>query len=170
MIYVCTSSPGLNELQSWVCVHKSREDPVKSYTAELLSAASEGQVGEVRKFVEMGADVGAHCQNGCTALHLAAMKGHAETVKLLVDLGAYVRARDEFGRMPLDLAVDNGHAETVTVLEQMVSASIAQSQVKVPITHCWREYLPLTCTIYELHACFQYTSSQQNRRCCSPFR
>jgi len=109
---------------------QSREDPVKSYTAELLSAASEGQVGEVRKFVEMGADVGAHCQNGCTALHLAAMKGHAETVKLLVDLGAYVRARDEFGRMPLDLAVDNGHAETVTVLEQMVSASIAQSQQK----------------------------------------
>jgi len=111
---------------------QSVEDTVTPPLAQLLSAASEGRVEDIRKLVDLGADVRAQNEQGRTALHQAAVHGHTEAVKVLVELGAHVRARDELGRMALDLAVDNGHTETVNVLEGMVASSFAQAQEALP--------------------------------------
>ncbi len=54
----------------------------------LQDAAYKGDVAQVRKLIEKGADVNAARNNGGTALMAASEKGHADIVELLKSRGA----------------------------------------------------------------------------------
>lgn len=87
---------------------------------DLYSAAREGDVEEVRKLLEKGADVGYTAgPQRWTALHLAAHSGHAEIAQLLIDGGADLAAQESKGWTALHLAAYQGHA---TVVETLLSA------------------------------------------------
>src|SRR5208283_1893942 len=62
---------------------------------ELMQAAEKGQLEEVTRLLNEGADVNAKDQQGKTALILAASKGQLPVTKLLLDKGADVNAKDD---------------------------------------------------------------------------
>lgn len=69
---------------------------------QLLDAARNGDLNEVKRLLQRGADVNAQDQNGTSALMMAA--GNLDIVKLLVSHGAYINANDNTGRTVLDEA------------------------------------------------------------------
>lgn len=97
----------------------------------LRRAASGGQLHDLRKFLESGADVHAHDLFGRSALHLAASYGNTEIVKALVALGVDVCTQSRDGRVALQFAAENGHTETVRVLEEAAGTPTVHSQVQV---------------------------------------
>ncbi len=82
-----------------------------SATAErtaLHDAAGGGDVAEVKKFLDNGADTEAKDEYGFTALHEAAGRGHGDIVKVLLEYGADTEARTKNGRTPCDVAKHDG--------------------------------------------------------------
>lgn len=75
----------------------------KADSTSLHDAASKGDVDQLRRLVEQGADVNAVDGEGRTALHKAAVDGRDEAVKFLLDHGVDVNAKDGNARTPLEL-------------------------------------------------------------------
>ena len=90
---------------------QSTEDP---FLSTLLSAAERGDVHEVRKLVEQGADVNATPPGQQSPLHMAVLGGHVDTVIFLLAFGA--RPLDDTANGPLDLAVQAGSEDMVRYL------------------------------------------------------
>ena len=82
----------------------------------LHRAAQNGNIEEVRRLLENGADVNAQANNGSTPLHAAAEEGQREVVQLLLDGGADIEVRDMFGDRPLHMAAEEGQREVVECL------------------------------------------------------
>ena len=77
---------------------------------ELIESAKKGDLSEVRRLLDRGADV--HVWNDA-ALRLAAEGGHEPVVKLLLDRGADVRADNDAA---LRLAAEGGHEPVAKLL------------------------------------------------------
>jgi ankyrin repeat protein len=86
---------------------------------ELLEAAADGDVAEVRWLVAQGVDVNVEDGNGARPLHWAAAHGHMELVTTLAELGADVHAAASVGQRPLHAAAFNGHVEVATTLVEL---------------------------------------------------
>ncbi|KAG7362897.1 ankyrin repeat domain protein [Nitzschia inconspicua] len=90
-----------------------------SQANNLISAASEGDLEEVKALLEYGkVDLNSGDYDRRTALHLAAGEGRIEIVRLLCEKGADVNVRDRWGSRPLDDAKSGGHPECVQILEK----------------------------------------------------
>ncbi len=80
---------------------------------DLLKAAKEGNVAEIEKLIEKGADVNAVIPDGdfkgWTALMLAAGRGHSDVYLKLIEKGADVNVNDREGRTALMGAVKKGN-------------------------------------------------------------
>jgi ankyrin repeat protein len=74
----------------------------KALGAAMCAAAWRGNLVELAKLVESGADVNVADYDGRTALHLAAAEGHVEMVKWLLLRGARAVVVDRWGRTPAD--------------------------------------------------------------------
>ena len=85
-------------------------------TYVLRQSAREGDYAEVKRLIEVGADVNAQDDYGNTALMVALEMGYIEIAKLLIDAGAYVNAQDYYGDTALMLASGGGHPEIVKLL------------------------------------------------------
>ncbi len=84
-------------------------------TPPLMRAALEGDLAEMRRLLDEGADVNAANDSGATAL-MWAVDDLAKT-RLLVDRGANVNAKSDDGRTPLLIAAGfRGNAPVVTLL------------------------------------------------------
>jgi hypothetical protein len=83
----------------------------------LMGAIHNGNVTEVRRRVELGADV--NVQNGAGPLHWAAYHGKVEVATTLVELGADVHAAAADGWRPLHHAALNGRVEVLNMLVQL---------------------------------------------------
>jgi Ankyrin repeats (3 copies) len=87
-----------------------------SQANNLITAASEGDVDEVRDLLEYGnIDVNEGDYDQRTALHLAASatgEGQLQVIELLCQAGANVNAEDRWGNRPLDDAKRSGGAKT----------------------------------------------------------
>ena len=70
-------------------------------TAELLAAASVGNLALLQQLLGDGADPGAASAASYTALHAAAMGGHLHIIQLLVERGVAVDAANAGVRTPL---------------------------------------------------------------------
>ena len=78
---------------------------------DLVFAAEDGDLEQVRRLLEQGADIDEPDQHGCTALQLAFAEGHGEIVNLLLDKGAETGVTDEEGFCLLHWAVFSGDVD-----------------------------------------------------------
>jgi len=85
--------------------------------ADLLVAASRGDVDAVRALLEQGADADATNEYGATPLILATVNGHADVVQALIEGGADAALADTFyGRTPLQWATLGGASDIAPLL------------------------------------------------------
>jgi ankyrin repeat protein len=85
---------------------------------EMIEAAGENDVPEVRRLLSVGADVNTtgNDDSGETALHKASGEGHSQVVIELLAHGADIQANDDYGLTPLHDAAINGHLVVVNEL------------------------------------------------------
>lgn len=89
----------------------------------LQLAAADGQLGEMRRLLDLGADINATNYQGATPIFSAARDGQLEAVKLLFQRGAdiHLGLRNLInevpdGRKPIHLAATNNHIDVVAYL------------------------------------------------------
>ncbi len=82
----------------------------------LHDAASRGNLPEVKKLVEQGADINAKLNNGKTALYYATERRKWNVVRWLVEHGADVNAKRNDGWTVLHIAAGNGNLAVVQYL------------------------------------------------------
>jgi ankyrin len=74
---------------------------------ELLVAAWDGDLIEVRTALENGANPNTKTANGWTPLYIEAQESHVNVIRVLHERGAYPRIADNGERIPLDYAKDS---------------------------------------------------------------
>ncbi len=84
--------------------------------AQLLKAAYEGNLNDLKTALQAGANVNVSDDQDISALRWAAQSGRSEAVKLLLDAGANVNQQSESGWTALMQAVIAGSVETVSLL------------------------------------------------------
>ena len=100
----------------------------------LLDAASEGNVGRVKRLLTARPDLEASDSDGCTSLIRAAGKGHAQVVSALISGGANVDAASSNGTTALGAAVMGDHAGVVqTLVDKGVSPDQRQRHGVTPL-------------------------------------
>ena len=82
----------------------------------LHNASRDGDLDEVRRLLEAGADIEARDNEGETPLHDACWNGHLEIARLLLDRGADATAVDNDGETPFGLAIEYDHQEVAELL------------------------------------------------------
>jgi ankyrin repeat protein len=87
-----------------------------SIDQEMLEAAEENSLPEVRRLLRAGADVNAKDTTGVTPLIGASDNGHVQVVKELLGHGADIAATDNEDWTPLHYACLNGHSAVVIEL------------------------------------------------------
>ena len=91
----------------------------QDFSGDLLQAALRGHNGQVKAFLDDGANLEAVDKAGRTALMLAAQRGHVSTVELLLGRGAKPLACDHEGATAYVLALFSpvGHGNHEAVLK-----------------------------------------------------
>jgi len=84
--------------------------------ASIHLSAYQGDLDQVRCFIEKGVDVYAMDSYGATSLHYAAGRGNKEVVDFLVARGADVNSEDKGNTTPLHRAALGGHKDVVELL------------------------------------------------------
>ncbi len=87
----------------------------ESSSNSIHDAAWAGNVDEVRKNLEAGADVNVK-RDQTTVCHIAALIKNKELMKLLIASGADLNATDKNGAMPIHVAIPMGDMEMVELL------------------------------------------------------
>jgi glutaminase len=104
-----TEDAGINPRRS--VADRQADDPVK-----ICTAASQGDLVELRRLVARGVDVNVADYDGRTALHLAASEGRREAVSFLLSRKANPDAVDRWRSTPLADAEREGHADIAAML------------------------------------------------------
>lgn len=90
----------------------------RDLVGDLCWAASEGDLGGLRRLAARGIALGLADYDGRTPVHLAASEGHTHVVEFLADQGVALDARDRWGNTPLDDARREGHAGVERILRE----------------------------------------------------
>lgn len=86
---------------------------------ELLYAASEGNLREIRRLTASGLDLDSSDYDGRTAMHLAAADGQAGVIEYLVRQNVNVVPVDRWGNTPHDDAVRGGYTTVAETLSRL---------------------------------------------------
>lgn len=104
---------------------RQESDKKKIESQKLMAAVTAGNLQEVKKLIQAGADLEVRYpilngfNDGHTPLLVASRDGHTEIVKELLEAGANVNAVEPtFGAVPLHKATYNGHADITRLLVQ----------------------------------------------------
>ena len=82
----------------------------------LFQAATYGDIANVRKYLDLGANIEVKDYRGLTSLQIACARGHLDVVRLLLDRGANIEAAGESGQTSLILASIEGHLDVIKEL------------------------------------------------------
>lgn len=84
---------------------------------QLCQAASEGNIEEMKRLIQIGADHSSGDYDQRTPLHLAASEGKIEVVQYLLEQGVKVDVEDRWGSTPIQDASRHGHEKIVLLLK-----------------------------------------------------
>ncbi|KAJ7745725.1 hypothetical protein B0H16DRAFT_1321593 [Mycena metata] len=84
----------------------------------IVQAASDGDLGRVKRLIGMGMDVNAVDRWGWSALSMCGYGGHVEIARLLLDHGAKIDNVDVDEDTPMSLAEQRGHVNVLIMLEE----------------------------------------------------
>lgn len=85
-------------------------------TPPLHHAVIDAKIPNMRRLIELGADILSECNHRYSAVHLASKTGHTEAVQVRLEHGANVTKAYYFIGSPLTSAARNGHLEIVQLL------------------------------------------------------
>ena len=88
----------------------------QNLNAQLLIAAQNGNIKEVRSLISQATDVNVRDEYGWTPLLWAAMNGDTDVVRVLLVSGANPNTRNKYGWTPLMWAAGQGYGEIVRSL------------------------------------------------------
>ena len=102
------------------------QDTPKERTHPLMRAVSTGNVDDVRRLLQGGADANEKIDElGLTALMVAARYGHVEIVKVLLKAGADPNAAGGVAHVgyytPLILAIDRNNKNRLEVIDALIA-------------------------------------------------
>ena len=83
---------------------------------QLLKAARDGPLEEVKELLQSNANIEAKTRYQATPLHLATGYGHRDIVDLLLEKKADIEAKDKYQETPLHWAARRGHRDIVDLL------------------------------------------------------
>jgi ankyrin repeat protein len=93
-----------------------QEKTKQNLNAQLLMAAQNGNIAEVRSLISQATDVNVRDEYGWTPILWAAMNGHTDIVRVLLVSGANPNTRNKYGWTPLMWAAGQGYGEIVRSL------------------------------------------------------
>lgn len=86
---------------------------------DLGGAARQGNLKEIREWLQKDADINGKYDKEFTPLHWAAVMNRVETIRLLADKGANLNAKDGHQSTPLLVAAFFGQTESVETLLEL---------------------------------------------------
>ncbi len=90
-----------------------------SYVFDIHNAASEGDLADIKCFLQVGADINCRDDHGRTILHVACREHvHVHVVQYLCENGADIHCTDGTNSTPLHVACFNSNIKNVKVLLQ----------------------------------------------------
>ncbi|HSR52867.1 MAG TPA: PQQ-binding-like beta-propeller repeat protein [Acidobacteriota bacterium] len=93
-----------------------------------FEAARQGDVAELERLLDEGADINAVTRYNSTALHFAADKGHLEAVRFLLEKGADTNITDSFYQTtPLTWALSKGHDDIALLLIEKGAENVSMA-------------------------------------------
>jgi hypothetical protein len=119
---------------------------------DLVVAAKAGQVGEIERLLNNGADMSCRDLDTYTPLIWAVMNGHASAVETLLAKGAEVNAVDCYGKSALAYAVERGHWPLLTPILDRSPETTSQKLVEVVTRRFWY-YDPAVLPVQEFLRC-----------------
>jgi len=98
-------------------IQQIKQEKIKqNLNAQLLNAAQNGKLDELRSLISQPTDVNVRDEYGWTPLLWAAMNGHTDIVRVLLVAGANPNTRNKYGWTPLMWAAGQGYSEIVRSL------------------------------------------------------
>jgi ankyrin repeat protein len=92
------------------------EDSDDENSNNIWIAASDGDLLQVKQFIQNGVDINSQDDAGYSPLHAAVSYGHGELIKYLLDNGANVKLPDQDGDLPIHCC------ETIPAFDLLVEA------------------------------------------------
>ena len=114
-----------NQLPEQIKISQQRK---QAPNTQLLNAAQNGKLDEVRSLISQSIDVNVRDEYGWTPLLWAAMNGHTDIVQVLLAAGANPNTRNKYGWTPLMWAAGQGYSEIVRSLIASGARLNAQDQ------------------------------------------
>ncbi len=119
---------------------------------DLHYAAASGDVAEITRLLDAGADIEARADCAFTPLHWAAFGGQPATITTLLDRGADIETRSELGNTPLHGAAEEGQSEAfITLLDRGADAKARSDDGQRPIDIANEKNMPRDTAYWRLH-------------------
>ncbi|CAN8232817.1 unnamed protein product [Cochlearia groenlandica] len=108
------SNERIKQLESDVMIHIGQQEA--ELALKLNSAASQGDIYQLKSLIRSGADPNITDYDGRSPLHLAACRGYEDITLLLIQEGIDINIKDKFGNTPLLEAVKAGQDGVIRLL------------------------------------------------------
>jgi hypothetical protein len=125
---------------------------MSSLDEQLLKAVKGGELVDVKRLVQEGANVNCKDVYGMTPLIWASCHGHTEVMRFFIEKGANVHANSNTGWTPLHYAINRSHlGSTFLSLDNGADLSVTNNEGKTPLDKAKNNDVFLTKLIHSTH-------------------